>query len=142
MMSKMDEVFRKVLNDRDIFDTPYDTHAGKPIPKLFEGDSWKELGMLFNEIQKLCKKHSIALQDIEKLMDKNKLPEEIREKVEEFKNRINDRIRKIKNQEQSASKWRRDKINELKRRAEWLKLALVNKPHLLNNFLRIWNGMD
>jgi|GEM_PF-749416 len=143
MMSKMDEVFRKVLNDRDIFDTPYDTHAGKPIPKLFEGDSWKELGRLFNEIQKLCKKHSIALQDIEKLMDKNKLPEEIREKVEEFKNRINDRIRKIKNQEQSASKWRRDKINELKRRAEWLKLALVNKPHLLKQLFENleWYGL-
>jgi len=103
MMSRMDEVFRRVLNDRDIFDTPpYDTHARKPIPKLFEGDSWKELGKLFSEGRK-----------------------------DEFMEKIDSRIREIENQERRARGGRRDKINELKQRAEWLKSAFENKPHLL-----------
>ncbi len=114
MMSKMDEVFRRVLNDRDIFDTPYDTDVKKPIPKLFEGDSWKELGKLFNEGRK-----------------------------NEFIEKIDSRIREIENQEQRARGWRRDKINELKQRAEWLKLAFDNKPHLLKQLFENleWYGL-
>jgi len=114
MMSKMDEVFRKVLNDRDIFDTLYDTHARKLIPKLFEGDSWKELGRLFNEGRK-----------------------------DEFIEKIDSRIREIENQERRARGWRRDKINELKQRAEWLKSAFDNKPNLLKNLFENleWYGL-
>ena len=114
MMSKMDEVFRKVLNDRDIFDTLYDTHARKLIPKLFEGDSWKELGRLFNEGRK-----------------------------DEFIEKIDSRIREIENQERRARGWRRDKINELKQRAEWLKSAFDNKPNLLKDLFENleWYGL-
>ncbi|MCD6493142.1 MAG: hypothetical protein J7K36_05005, partial [Archaeoglobaceae archaeon] len=92
MMSKIDEVFKKVLNDRDIFDSPCDKNTRAPIPKLFKGDSWKELGRLFNEGRK-----------------------------DEFIEKIESRIREIENQERRARGWRRDKINELKQRAEWLK---------------------
>jgi len=114
MMSKIDDVFRKVLNDREIFDTPYDTHARKPIPNLFEGDSWKELGKLFSEGRK-----------------------------DEFMEKIDSRIREIENQERRARGWRRDKINELKQRAEWLKLAFDNKPNLLKDLFENleWYGL-
>jgi hypothetical protein len=114
MMSKIDEVFRKVLNDREIFDSPYDKNAKAPIPKLFEGDSWKELERLFNERRK-----------------------------NEFIEKINSRIREIEDQERRANKWRRDKINELKQRAEWLKSAFDGKPHLLKDLFENlrWYGL-
>lgn len=102
MMSKMDEVFKKVLNDRDIFDSPYDGKTRTLIPKLFEGDSWKELKKLFND-----------------------------DKRTEFIEKIDSRIREIENQERRSKDWRCKKINELKKRAEWLKSAFDNKPHLL-----------
>lgn len=114
MMSKMDEVFRKVLNDKEIFDSPYDRYTRTPIPKLFEGASWKELGGLFNEGRK-----------------------------DEFIEKIESRIKEIENQEQRARGWRRDKINELKQRAEWLKLAFDNKPNLLKDLFENleWYGL-
>lgn len=37
MISEIDEVFKKVLNDRDIFDSPYDRNKRDNIPKLFGG---------------------------------------------------------------------------------------------------------
>ncbi|MCD6219996.1 hypothetical protein J7K43_06405 [Candidatus Calescamantes bacterium] len=114
MMSKMDEVFRKVLNDRNIFDTPYDGETKAPIPKLFEGASWKELGRLFNEGRK-----------------------------DEFTEKIDNRIREIENQEQRAHRWRRDKINELNQRTKWLKSASENKSHLLKQLFENleWYGL-
>lgn len=114
MMSKIDDVFRRLLNDREIFDSPYDKNARAPIPKLFEGASWKELGRLFNEGRK-----------------------------DEFIKKIDSRIREIENQERRANKWRRGKINELKQRAEWLKLAFDNKPNILKNLFENleWYGL-
>jgi len=114
MMSKIDEMFRKVLNDREIFDSLYDKNARAQIPKLFEGDSWKELGRLFNEGRK-----------------------------DEFIEKIDSRIREIENQEQRASRWRRDRITELKQRAEWLKSAFDSKPHLLKELFENleWYGL-
>ncbi|UYZ40534.1 MAG: hypothetical protein N2V74_03615 [Candidatus Methanospirare jalkutatii] len=114
MMSKIDEVFRRVLNDKEIFDSPYDRNTRASIPKLFEGDSWKELGRLFNESRK-----------------------------DEFIEKIDSRIREIENQERRARGWRRDKINELKQRAEWLKSAFDNKPNLLKNLFENleWYGL-
>ncbi len=114
MMSKIDEVFRRVLNDKEIFDSPYDKNTRAPIPKLFEGASWKELGRLFNEGRK-----------------------------DEFIEKIDSRIREIENQERRARGWRRDKINELKQRAEWLKSAFDNKPNLLKDLFENleWYGL-
>ena len=114
MTSKMDEVFRKVLNDRDIFDSPYDREAKAPIPKLFEGESWDELKRLFDERRK-----------------------------DEFIEKIDSRIREIEKQEQSASKWRRNRINQLKQRAEWLKSVFDGKPYLLKDLFENlrWYGL-
>jgi hypothetical protein len=114
MTSKLDEVFKKVLNDRDIFDSPYDRNANEPIPKLFEGSEWKELGKLFKEGKK-----------------------------DEFIRKIDARIEEIENQEKEASGRRRDKINKLKQRAEWLKSAFDNKPHLLKQLFENleWYGL-
>lgn len=114
MTSKIDDVFRKVLNDREIFDSLYDRNAGAPIPKLFEGDSWRELERLFNE-----------------------------GKRDEFIEKIDSRIREIENQERRANRWRRDRINELKQRAEWLKSAFDGKPHLLKDLFENleWYGL-
>jgi len=113
-MSKIDEVFRRVLNDREIFDSPYDRNTRVPIPKLFEGDNWEELERLFNEGRK-----------------------------DEFIKKIDSRIEKIENQEQGVRGWRREKINELKQRAEWLKSAFDNKPNLLKDLFENleWYGL-
>jgi len=103
MMNKMNEIFRKVLNDRDIFDSPFDNHKNDTIPKLFEGENWKELGKLFDNGKK-----------------------------EEFEKRIDESFKKIKEKEiQGKNKWRISKIKELEKRAEWLKKAFDNKPNLL-----------
>ncbi|ABV32670.1 MULTISPECIES: hypothetical protein [Pseudothermotoga] len=114
MTSKIDGVFRKVLNDREIFDSPYDRNKRNNIPKLFEKDSWKELERLFNE-----------------------------GKRDEFISKVDSRITEIKNQEQTTNNWRREKINELKQRGEWLKLAFDNKPHLLKQLFESleWYGL-
>ncbi len=113
-MSKIDEVFRKVLNDKEIFDSPYDRNTRAPIPKLFEGANWKKLGRLFSKGRK-----------------------------DEFIEKIDSRIMEIENQERGARGWRRDRINELKQRAEWLKLAFDNKPHLLKQLFENleWYGL-
>jgi len=114
MTSKIDEVFRKVLNDREIFDSLYDRNTEELIPKLFEGDSWKELGRLFSEGKK-----------------------------DEFMEKIYSRIKEIENQERGTSKWRCDRINELKQRTVWLKSAFDNKPNLLKNLFENleWYGL-
>ncbi|PLV59908.1 hypothetical protein [Thermotoga sp. KOL6] len=114
MMSKMDEVFKKVLNDREIFDSPYDRDTREPIPKLFEGRSWEELERLFNEGRK-----------------------------DEFIEKINSRIREIENQEGRSNRWRHDRIKELKQRAKWLKSAFESKPHLLKQLFEKleWYGV-
>ncbi|WP_427338334.1 hypothetical protein [Caloranaerobacter sp. DY30410] len=45
MMSKIDEVFKKILNDTDIFDSP----RGEEDLKLFKEDDWKKLKELLDE---------------------------------------------------------------------------------------------
>jgi len=114
MMSKIDEVFRKVLNDREIFDSPYHRNTRTNIPKLFEGSEWKELEKLFIEGKK-----------------------------DEFVEKIGNRAEEIESREQRARGWRRDRINELKQRAEWLKSAFDNKPNLLKDLFENlkWYGL-
>ncbi len=118
MMSKMDEVLRKVLNDRDIFDTPYDKKTKVPIPKLFDTSDWKELEKLFHGGKK-----------------------------KEFTDKVDQRIREIENREQKnqggGSRWRRLRIDELKQRSEWLKSAFDNKPNLLKQLFEYldWYGL-
>ena len=46
-MSKIDDVFRKVLSDRDIFESKYDSRSREKFPKLFEEKDWKTLAALF-----------------------------------------------------------------------------------------------
>jgi uncharacterized protein Yka (UPF0111/DUF47 family) len=114
MTSKLDEVFKKVLNDRDIFDSLYDKNAKKLIPKLFEGSEWKELGELFKEGKK-----------------------------DDFISKIDTKLKEIDEKEEGANKWRSDRINELKQRAKWLKSAFDNKPHLLKQLFENleWYGL-
>ena len=114
MTSKMKEVFKKVLNDREIFDSTYDKNKGVPIPKLFEGKDWKELERLFEGGKK-----------------------------GEFMEKIDSRIEDIENQEQRANRWRQKQINELKQRAGWLKSAFYKKTHLLKQIFENleWYGL-
>jgi len=97
----MDEVFKKVLNDKDIFDSLWGRGWGKPIPKLFKEDEWKKLGELFRKGKK-----------------------------EELEKEIDNKINGIDN-------------NKLKKRAEWLKYALYEKPNLLKNLFENleWYGL-
>ena len=114
MTSKMDEIFEKVLNDRDIFDSLYDRDKKEYIPKLFEGEDWKKLEELFDK------------------KDENK-----------FKEIIENRINQIKANEQNAKRWRKEKIKELEERANWLINAYNNKPHLLKQLFKTlkWYGL-
>lgn len=114
MMSKMDEVFKRVLNDKDIFDSPYDRNKGKTIPKLFDEKYWEELRKLF------------------KARNKDK-----------FSQMVENRISELEKQDHNASTWRRQKISELKQYAEWLKRAFDEKPCLLEDLFETlsWYGL-
>lgn len=109
MTGKMDDVLKRVLNDKDIFDSPYDIKKKGHIPKLFEGKEWKELGKLFEE-----------------------------KKIEEFKDKIDKRIKEIESQEKGSKR----EIKKLKDSARWLKLAVENKPSLLKDLFEMldWYG--
>ena len=114
MTSKIDEIFKKVLNDIDIFNSPYDSHKKDTIPKLFESNDWKKLKELYEKGKK-----------------------------NEFEETIQDRINQIKVNEQSAKSWRKERIRELEERAKWLKNAYDNKPHLLKQLFETleWYGL-
>lgn len=64
-------------------------------------------------------------------------------KRDEFISKVDNRIREIENQEEGTNSWRREKINELKQRGEWLKSAFDNKPHLLKQLFENleWYGL-
>lgn len=114
MMNKLDEVFKKILNDTDIFDSPYDQRDRKIIPKLFEGDKWQKLKKLFSEGNKV-----------------------------KFLEVIDARIEEIIKQEQNVKDWRLERINELKQRAEWLRRSFDEKPYLLKEVFETlsWYGL-
>ena len=114
MTSKLDEVFKRVLNDTAIFDSPYDKNQRARIPKLFEGENWQELGKLFREKKKV-----------------------------EFEQMINERINEIKNQERNNDRWRKKQIDELERRSDYLKNAFSEKPYLLQQLFGTlsWYGL-
>jgi len=114
MMSKMDEVFKRVLNDKDIFDSPYDRNKAKTIPKLFDEKYWEELRKLFKA--------------------KNK---------DKFSQMVENRISELEKQKHNASTWRRQKITELKQHAKWLKRAFDEKPFLLEDLFETlsWYGL-
>ncbi len=114
MMSKMEEIFKKVLNDRDIYNSPYDKDKGETIPKLFEKESWKELGRLFSE-----------------------------DKRDEFISKIDSRISEIENQERQAKYWRKGRIKKLIQLGKELKLAFEKKPYLLKQLFENleWYGL-
>lgn len=114
MMSKMDEIFKKVLNDEYIFNSLYDQNKKESIPKLFDREQWHELRKLF--------------------IGRNK---------DKFIEMVGGRMDVIRNQEQNTTDWRRKRIDELKRRAEWLKTAYTEKPHLLELLFETlnWYGL-
>ncbi|WP_421078522.1 hypothetical protein Mjas_04275 [Methanothermococcus sp. Ax23] len=115
MTSKMDGIFKKVLNDIDIFDSPYDSHKKDTIPKLFERDDWKKLKELYEKGKK-----------------------------DEFENMIDDRISQIKHKDKYSKGWRKSKIKELtEERANWLKNSYKNKQHLLKQLFETleWYGL-
>lgn len=85
MTSKMDEIFRKVLNDREIFDTPYED--GKPVPELFKGENWKELKKLFSESKNEDFRDKIQYRLNEIDEQEKYASERRRKKIDELKNR-------------------------------------------------------
>lgn len=114
MTSKLDEVFKKILNDTTIFDSPYDKNEGARIPKLFDAEKWQKLRKLFEENNKT-----------------------------EFEQRINVRIKEIEQQERNNNDWRKKQIEELKRKAGYLKTAFSEKPYLLQQLFETlsWYGL-
>ena len=111
MISKMDEVFTKVINDEDIFSSPYDKNSRDTVPVLFSGSEWnKELYTFF---------------------DKND--------QEKFNEQIDSRIQEIRRTERNVSRWRKKKIDELENLANCLKRAFVTKRNLLKQLFNKLN---
>jgi len=114
-MSKMDEVLKKALNNRHIFDSPYDKISQSTIPVLFDGDEWNiKLRSFFENNEK-----------------------------EKYNELIDSRIQNIKQTEKNASQWRKNKIKELDYLADGLKDALDNKRNLLQQVFNnlSWFGL-
>jgi hypothetical protein len=111
----MEEVYRKVLNDGDVFDSPYDRRRGNTIPKLFENQDWKKLGNLFRNMNK-----------------------------DEYERMIQKRVQEIRDQEKSnRNGYRGKRIEELERLADSLKMAYETKPSLLKQLFETlnWYGL-
>ena len=105
MMSKMDEVFKRVLNDEDIFSSPYDKDKREKLPKLFEGKEWSEiLYGFFN-----------------------------RGDQEKFNGLVDINLKKVLSREKNSGRRKQSKISDLKKLANDLKSAFVKKRNLLRN---------
>lgn len=114
-MSKMDEVFKKALNNRNIFDSPYDKISNSTIPVLFSGNEWNiKLRSFFENNEK-----------------------------EKYNELIDSRIQNIKQTEKNASQWLKNKIKELDSLANGLKDAFDNKRNLLQQVFNnlSWFGL-
>lgn len=110
-MSKMDEVFKKVLNDKDIFSSPYDKINRDTIPVLFSGAEWnKELHIFFYKNDR-----------------------------EKFYEQIDSRIQEIRRTERNASRWRKKKIDDLENLAKCLERAFETKRNLLEKLFNTLN---
>ncbi|MGQ9721590.1 MAG: hypothetical protein ACUVXA_09750 [Candidatus Jordarchaeum sp.] len=114
MMSIIDKVFKKVINDKDIFNSPFDRDQKNFIPVLFEGSEWKNLSKLFK--------------------DRNR---------QKFFEIIDMKVEDIIKQEKNAKNWRLERIKELRQRAELLKRAFDKKPYLFKKIFETidWYGL-
>jgi len=106
MTSKMDEVFKKALNDRDIFGPPYDRNAKSAIPLLFETEEWKQLKEAFEK------------------RDKNS-----------FCSIVDNQCQDLQRKEQNANRWRKNKIKYTIELGKSLKKAYDQKPYILEQML-------
>ena len=115
------------MNDRDIFDSLWGRGWGKPIPKLFKKDEWKELKNIFEDVIKNNE------EDI-----KEKKKNEFIGKIDNGKKNLMEK----KNLKEKKNEWNKG-IEELEKRAEWLKYALNEKPNLLKNLFENleWYGL-
>ncbi|HRU92270.1 MAG TPA: hypothetical protein P5268_04450 [Candidatus Marinimicrobia bacterium] len=111
MMSKMDEVLKKVLNNEDIFNSPYDKRSRSTIPVLFRGVEWNQ------ELRSFFEKN-----------DKGKYIE-----------LIDSRIQNIRQSEKNANQWRKEKIKYLETLADCLKNAFNDKRNLLQQLFNNLN---
>jgi len=110
-MSKMDEVLKKVLNNEDIFNSPYDKRSRSTIPVLFRGVEWNQ------ELRSFFEKN-----------DKGKYIE-----------LIDSRIQNIRQSEKNANQWRKEKIKYLETLADCLKNAFNDKRNLLQQLFNNLN---
>jgi len=98
----LDEIMRSVLNDSDIFSTPYDKETRSNLPLLFESEEWKKLKDIFDK------------------RDKNS-----------FNSIIEKRCQGLEQKERDANRWRKNKIREIINLGQSLKKAYDQKPHIL-----------
>ena len=107
----MDEVLKKVLNNEDIFNSPYDKRSRSTIPVLFRGVEWNQ------ELRSFFEKN-----------DKGKYIE-----------LIDSRIQNIRQSEKNANQWRKEKIKYLETLADCLKNAFNDKRNLLQQLFNNLN---
>ena len=98
----LDEIMRRVLNDSDIFSPPYDRNTKSSIPLLFETEEWKQLKEAF------------------KKRDKNS-----------FNSIVDNQCQELRQNEQNANRWRKDRIRDTIELGELLKKAYDQKPYIL-----------
>ncbi len=109
-MPRYDEIFKKVLNDTDIFDSP--TNGSIKVPKLFEGDSWKELQDIYYSGDETRQKRFNAL---------------VNKRLSEVIKRFEENIKNDKTQKKEYENYK----NDLKKCADWLKKSYTENANLL-----------
>lgn len=113
MMSQtktLDDVMKRVLNDPDIFESPFDRNTRTSIPLLFQKENWKQLKADFE------RKDQIAFNA---LIDKQK--------------------QQLSNELTRAQGWRRGQIEKLFSLSESLRKAFENKPNLLSQLFDLFD---
>ena len=109
-MPRYDEIFKKALNDTDIFDSP--TDGSIKVPKLFEGDSWEELKTIYYSDKQTRQESFYSL---------------VNKRLLEVSKKFEDELKNNKRYKKEFENYK----NALKKCADWLKKSYTENTSLL-----------
>lgn len=105
----LDDIMKKVLNDQDVFSSPYD-RKGPSIPHLFEPSDWRQLKEYFEK------------------KDKTSFDELVEKKMQD-----------LRQKEKNAQGWRKKQIDNILSLSTSLKQSYQKKPHLLKELFETFH---
>jgi hypothetical protein len=111
MTETLDSVMRRVLNDPDIFSSPYDQKMRAPIPLLFQKEDWKQLRNAFEKGDKSF-----------------------------FDSQVDNRLKNLRQEAQKSQDWRKGQIKKLISLGESLRKAYETKPNLLRQLFGMFDS--